>query len=160
MNFLITGGAGFVGSYVVEKLLEHNPKKIFIVDNMIRGSQRNMASFINNPKVEFIQDDIRNQKLMEKLINESDYCFHLAALRINRCAENPVEAFDVMVKANMDYWTPYSTFDEGGEGLVRAITDLVAADINHEKYPATAVCDVKQSLNEVRITTNMDDCAN
>lgn len=67
-------------------------------------------------------------------------------------------AFDVMVKANMDYWTPYSNFDEGGEGIVSAINDLIAADQNHEKYPSTAVCDVKKSLNEVKIITNMDGC--
>jgi UDP-glucose 4-epimerase len=95
----VTGGAGFVGSYVVEQLLERSPKKIIIVDNMIRGSKRNMASFINNPLVEFIEGDIRDQELMQKCMEQSDYLFHLAALRITRCAENPVEAYSVMIDA-------------------------------------------------------------
>ncbi|PCJ81809.1 MAG: NAD-dependent epimerase [Flavobacteriales bacterium] len=99
---LVTGGAGFVGSYIVEKLLPFEPAKIFIIDNMIRGSHRNMEHFINHSLVEFYEDDIRNGQLMDDLMSQSDYCFHLAALRINRCAENQPEAFDVMVKATFD----------------------------------------------------------
>ncbi|KTC90967.1 M4 family metallopeptidase [Fluoribacter dumoffii] len=83
---------------------------------------------------------------------------HLFYIMANQPSWNTRLAFDVMVKANMDYWTPYSNFDEGGEGLVSAINDLVAADPNHVRYPATAVCDVKKSLNEVKIVTNMDGC--
>ena len=98
-KFLVTGGAGFVGSYVVEKLLQQNPGRIFIVDNLIRGSYENMKSFIKNPLVEFIRDDIRNYALMDELIKQCDYIFHLAALRITRCADNPSEAFPVMAEA-------------------------------------------------------------
>lgn len=83
---------------------------------------------------------------------------HLFYILANQPNWNTRLAFDVMVKANMDYWTPYSNFDEGGEGLVSAINDLIAGDLNHEKYPSTAVCDVKKSLNEVKIITNMDGC--
>lgn len=98
-TFLVTGGAGFVGSYIVERLLHQNPGKVFIVDNLIRGSYENMKDFINNPAVEFIQDDIRNYSLMDDLIKQCDYIFHLAALRITRCADNPLEAFPVMAEA-------------------------------------------------------------
>ena len=47
-TILITGGAGFIGSYVVEELIRLNPKKIIIIDNLIRGSFENMNNFINN----------------------------------------------------------------------------------------------------------------
>ncbi|STY30500.1 zinc metalloproteinase precursor [Legionella wadsworthii] len=83
---------------------------------------------------------------------------HLFYILANQPDWNTRLAFDVMVKANMDYWTPYSNFDDGGEGMVSAITDLVAGDPNHEKYPSTAVCDVKKSLNEVKISTSLDGC--
>ena len=46
-SFLVTGGAGFIGSYVVEELLALNPKKIIIIDNMLRGSLENMNGFIS-----------------------------------------------------------------------------------------------------------------
>jgi UDP-glucose 4-epimerase len=98
-TIFITGGAGFIGSYVTEELLTHKPKKIIILDNFIRGSFDNMASFINHPVVEFIEGDIRDEALVEKCVSGCDYIFHMAALRINACAANPQEGFDVMLKA-------------------------------------------------------------
>lgn len=101
-NILVTGGAGFLGSYIIEQLLTYKPQNIFIIDNLIRGSKRNMASFINNPIVTFYEDDIRNTKLVNNLISKSDYCFHTAALRINKCAEDPVDAYDVMFSSTFN----------------------------------------------------------
>ena len=98
-TILITGGAGFVGSYVAEEVLKLNPAKIIIVDNFIRGSRNNMSSFISNPLIEFIEGDIRDEKLMEDVLSRSQYVFHLAALRINACAANPVDGFEVMIKS-------------------------------------------------------------
>ena len=96
---LVTGGAGFIGSYVVEELLKLEPKEIRIIDNFIRGSEANMVSFRNNPIVSVVTGDIRDQVLMNKLVAGCDYVFHMAALRINACAANPAEGFDVMMKA-------------------------------------------------------------
>lgn len=101
-KILITGGAGFVGSYIVEDLLKFNPKKIIIIDNMIRGTHNNMANFINNPIVSFHEGDIRDEELMEKLVKGCDYVYHLAALRINACATDPSTAFDVMLNATFN----------------------------------------------------------
>ena len=98
-TIFITGGAGFIGSYVVEELLTLTPGKIIILDNLIRGSYDNMKNFIDNPVVEFINGDIRNRDLLEECIKKSDYVFHMAALRINACAANPDEGFEVMLKA-------------------------------------------------------------
>lgn len=98
-RILITGGAGFIGSYLVEELLEHQPQRIVILDNLIRGRYENMQSFSNNSIVEFIEGDIRDVHLLEKCISQVDYVFHMAALRINACAANPKEAFEVMLKS-------------------------------------------------------------
>ena len=99
---VVTGGAGFIGSYVIEELLNYKPARIIIIDNFIRGSQRNMQNFINNPIVQVIDGDIRDYALMEKIFNGADYVFHMAALRINACAANPREGFDVMLKSTFD----------------------------------------------------------
>ena len=96
---LVTGGAGFIGSYVVEELLQLEPKEIRIIDNFIRGSEANMKSFRNNPLLTFVNGDIRDIALMEELITGCNYVFHMAALRINACAANPAQGFDVMMKA-------------------------------------------------------------
>ncbi len=101
-TILITGGAGFIGSYVAEELLKLEPKKIVIIDNFIRGSKENMKSFYGNPVVEFHQGDMRDTALLEKCIEGCDYVFHMAALRINSCAANPREAFDVMLKSTFE----------------------------------------------------------
>ena len=104
-QILVTGGAGFIGSYVVEELLKYQPHKIIIVDNFVRGSLENMSAFANNPIVEFIEGDIRDISLMEKCIVNVDYVFHMAALRINACAAQPSEGFEVMLKATFDLAT-------------------------------------------------------
>jgi UDP-glucose 4-epimerase len=99
---LVTGGAGFIGSYVIEELLPLQPKKIIIIDNLIRGSLANMKNYIKSPVVEFHNGDIRDLELLEKCIKGTDYVFHMAALRINSCAANPREGFEVMLKSTFE----------------------------------------------------------
>jgi UDP-glucose 4-epimerase len=99
---LVTGGAGFIGSYVVEELLQHNPLKIIIIDNFIRGSEENMKSFRNNPVIDFHQGDVRDYNLLENFISGCDFVFHMAALRINACAANPRDGFEVMLNATFN----------------------------------------------------------
>jgi len=101
-TILVTGGAGFIGSYVIEELLPLKPKKVIIIDNFIRGSQANMKNFAGHPSVEFHQGDIRDLELLEKCIAGTDYVFHMAALRINACAADPKEGFDVMLQATFN----------------------------------------------------------
>ena len=99
---LVTGGAGFIGSYVIEELIPLHPKKIIIIDNLVRGSHLNMKNFIKNPVIEFHNGDIRDLDLLEKCISGTDYVFHMAALRINSCAANPREGFEVMLKSTFE----------------------------------------------------------
>jgi UDP-glucose 4-epimerase len=101
-NILITGGAGFIGSFVVEELLKYDPKKIIIIDNFSRGSIENIESFISNPAVVLIKGDIRDVGLLEKNLLNADYVFHMAALRINACAASPKDGFDVMLKSTFE----------------------------------------------------------
>jgi UDP-glucose 4-epimerase len=97
-RILITGGAGFIGSTLVEELLRHDPARIIIIDNFSRATTENVKSFANNARVDLVQEDIRNNDLLTKLLSRVDYVFHLAALRINACAADPAEGFDVMMK--------------------------------------------------------------
>ena len=101
-TILITGGAGFIGSYVVEELLPLKPRKIIIIDNFIRGSRENMKNFIDDPVIELHEGDVRDVAKLEECIAPCDFVFHMAALRINSCAANPKEGFEVMLKSTFD----------------------------------------------------------
>ena len=101
-TILVTGGAGFIGSYLIEQLLPYDPKQILIIDNFMRGSEENMKSFRNDPRIEFVEGDIRNVSLLDSLVSRADYVFHMAALRINACAANPRDGFDVMMQSTFN----------------------------------------------------------
>jgi len=98
-TILLTGGAGFVGSHIVAELLAHHPRRVIVLDNFLRGSPSNLADYQENTALELIEGDIRNTFLLESLVKQADYVFHLAALRINACAANPQEGFEVMLQA-------------------------------------------------------------
>lgn len=101
-KILITGGAGFIGSYVIEELLKHDPEIIIILDNLIRGKVENIESFIDNSKIKFVNGDIRDYEILSSCVSGCDYVFHMAALRINACAANPKEGFDVMMDSTFN----------------------------------------------------------
>jgi UDP-glucose 4-epimerase len=96
-RILITGGAGFVGSHIADQLLRENVGEIILLDNFVRGSKGNISEALESGKTRLIEGDIRDEDLLDNLLKGIDYCFHMAALRITQCAENPREAKDVMI---------------------------------------------------------------
>ncbi|GIV28327.1 MAG: epimerase [Bacteroidia bacterium] len=86
-NYLITGGAGFIGSHLTEYLVHQNCK-VIIIDNLSTGSLENIRHL---KSVEFIQSDINDIKTLNKVLPKVDFIFHLAALgSVNRSVENPL----------------------------------------------------------------------
>jgi UDP-glucose 4-epimerase len=96
-RILITGGAGFVGSHITDQLLRENVAEIILLDNFVRGSKGNISGALESGKTRLIEGDIRDKELLGNLLEGIDYCFHMAALRITQCSENPREAKDVMI---------------------------------------------------------------
>ena len=78
--FLITGGAGFIGSNLVAYLLQNNAKKVRVVDNLATGFMKNLEPFQNNPSFEFLEGDIRNLETCKKAMEGIDFVSHQAAL--------------------------------------------------------------------------------
>ncbi|QEW23427.1 UDP-glucose 4-epimerase (plasmid) [Paracoccaceae bacterium] len=96
---LVTGGSGFVGSHIVDQLLDEHVERIVVVDNMVRGRPENLAEALQSSRVQLVQADIRDRAAMSRLVAGSDIVFHQAALRITHCASEPDEAMSVMVQA-------------------------------------------------------------
>jgi UDP-glucose 4-epimerase len=95
-NFLVTGGAGFIGSHLVEKLTEDKKNKIFVIDNLSNGKKSNLQKVYK--KIKFINCDLSDTKKMEKisfLMKKIDCIIHLAALAdIVPSIDNPRKYFD------------------------------------------------------------------
>ena len=79
-SFLVTGGAGFIGSHLAEYLLKHNAKKVRVLDNLANGKQSNLDVLKKYSAFEFIEGDIRNLETCQQACNGIDYVSHQAAL--------------------------------------------------------------------------------
>ncbi len=90
-NFLVTGGAGFIGSNLVEYLLKYGAKKVRVLDNLSNGYRENIQEFMNHPSFEFIEGDIRNLDTCKQALIDIDYVSHQAALgSVPRSIDNPL----------------------------------------------------------------------
>ena len=97
-TFLVTGGAGFIGSNLVEYLLKYNAKKVIVLDNLSNGFKHNIEPFIKNSKFEFILGDIRDIEVCEKTMNGVDYVLHQAALgSVPRSIKDPLTSNEVNI---------------------------------------------------------------
>ena len=99
---LVTGGAGFVGSHIIDLLCDEGCNEIVALDNMVRGRPENLRAAIARGPVRLVEGDVRDGKLMAELVGSSDIVFHQAALRITHCAAEPRLALEVMVDATFD----------------------------------------------------------
>lgn len=95
--FLVTGGAGFVGSHVADQLLARGAKKVISIDNFVRGSRDNIEDALKTGRFEQVEGDIRDRHLVDELTKGADYVFHQAALRITACAADPRGGHEVMM---------------------------------------------------------------
>ncbi|MDR7191192.1 UDP-glucose 4-epimerase [Microbacterium sp. BE35] len=94
---LVTGGAGTIGSTLVDQLLDAGVAHVDVLDNLVRGRRANLDAALATGKVELVDGDIRDAKLIDDLTAGKDVVFHQAAIRITQCAEEPRLALEVLV---------------------------------------------------------------
>ena len=97
MRYLITGGAGFIGSHLAEALLARGDE-VFILDDLSTGSVENVRHLKKNPRFHYFFDSITNKHLLAELVDESDVVFHLAAaVGVRLIVESPVRTLETNV---------------------------------------------------------------
>ncbi|MEO8256017.1 MAG: NAD-dependent epimerase/dehydratase family protein [Acidobacteriota bacterium] len=96
-RILVTGGAGLIGSHITDQLLLEDPAEIVILDSFVRGRRENLAAALADGRVTIVTGDLRDAALVTRVTEGIDIVFHLAAIRITQCAEEPRLALEVLV---------------------------------------------------------------
>lgn len=101
-SYLVTGGAGTIGSEIVDQLLAAGAGHVDVLDNLVRGRRDNIAEALASGKVSLVEGDIRDTVLVGELARGKDIVFHQAAIRITQCAEEPRLAFEVLAQGTFN----------------------------------------------------------
>ena len=132
-KFLVTGGAGLIGSHIVDQLVEAGAAEIRVFDNLSRGGLANLESSRDHPSVSIVEGDIRDVAQLRDATAGVDGVFHLAALRITHCAENPRLALETLVDGTFN--VAEAAVDAGVGKLVFSSSASVLGDA--ESFPTT-----------------------
>ena len=105
-SFLVTGGAGFIGSNIIKYLVKHNAGEIRIVDNLSNGYLENIEEFLSLPNVVFYEESLVDMMVCEKVVKDVDFVIHQAALgSVPRSINNPIATNEANVSAFLNLLT-------------------------------------------------------
>ena len=130
---LVTGGAGTIGSHVVDELVRGGAAEIVVLDNLVRGRAENLAWATANGPVRLVQGDIRDVSLVREVTRGKDLVFHLAAIRITQCVEEPRLANEVLVDGT------FNVLEAAAAENVRKVVASSSASVYGlaEEFPTT-----------------------
>jgi UDP-glucose 4-epimerase len=120
---LVTGGAGLVGSHLVDRLIDEGANEIRVLDNLTRGRRENLAEAEARGPVVFLEGDVRDREAVREAALGCDFVFHQAAIRITRCAEQPRECVDVLVNGT------FNVFEAAVAARVRKVVYASSASV-------------------------------
>jgi UDP-glucose 4-epimerase len=130
-KILVAGGAGFIGSHIVDKLIETDAE-VTVLDSLDTGRMENIDQHKRNKNFHFVKGDVRSFKLVKKLVNNADAVFNLAAaVSVPRSVENPLLVNDVNVKGTLNLLK--ASLDSGVRRFIQASSASVYGDA--EKLP-------------------------
>ncbi len=132
MRALVTGGCGFIGSHVVEKLIkEERFDEVVVLDSLVKGKLETIQYLIDKGKVRFIEGDIRCRDIVDEAMAGVDYVFHLAAIHIAGSLRSPEECIDINIKGS------YNVFRSALEHKVKRVIYSSSSSVygNPRKIP-------------------------
>ncbi|WP_211240773.1 NAD-dependent epimerase/dehydratase family protein [Hamadaea tsunoensis] len=130
---LVTGGAGTIGSHVVDLLVQGGATEVIVLDNLVRGRLANLRESLPSGVVRVVEGDIRDAALVRDLTEGMDLVFHLAALRITQCAQEPRLANEVLVDGT------FNVIEAAADAGVRKVIASSSASVYGlaEQFPTT-----------------------
>lgn len=150
---LVTGGAGTIGSTIVDQLVEAGAAEVIVLDNFVRGRAENLATALASGKVQVTDGDIRDRQLVAKVMAGVDVVFHQAAIRITQCATDPRLAVEVLVDGT------YEVIEAAADAGVRKVVAASSASVyglatefptaeNHHPYANDTLYGAAKTFNE------------
>jgi UDP-glucose 4-epimerase len=94
---VVVGGAGFIGSHVVDRLVDEPVAEIVVLDNFVRGTRANLEQASADARVSIVEGSIADRDLLRRTLEGADFVFHLAALWLYECVHHPRDAVDINV---------------------------------------------------------------
>ncbi|GAA3796662.1 NAD-dependent epimerase/dehydratase family protein [Cellulomonas soli] len=130
---LVTGGAGTIGSTIVDQLLDAGAAHVVVLDNLVRGRRENLEGALATGKVDLVVGDLRDRDLVHDVTRGQDLVFHQAAIRITQCAEEPRLALEVLVDGT------FTVLEAAAEHKVDKVIAASSASVYGlaEQFPTT-----------------------
>jgi UDP-glucose 4-epimerase len=130
---LVTGGAGTIGSTIVDQLVAAGSAEVIVLDNFVRGRRENLAGALASGNIRLVEGDIRDRALVTSLMSGIDLVFHQAAIRITQCATDPRLCLEVLVDGT------YEVIEAAADAGVRKVVAASSASIYGlaEEFPTT-----------------------
>ena len=122
-RYLVTGGAGTIGSAIVEQLVLAGAREVVVLDDLVRGRADNLSIAQKAGPVRLVVGDIRDRDLVRSLMPGIDVVFHQAAIRITQCASEPRLAIEVLVDGT------YEVIEAAVDAGVRKVVAASSASV-------------------------------
>jgi UDP-glucose 4-epimerase len=150
---LVTGGAGLIGSHVVDRLIDEGAGEIRVLDNLVRGCQGNLAAARARRAIRFVEGDVRDRATVGRAVAGCDYVVHQAAIRITLCAVRPRECMEVLVNGTFNVME--AAVESGVKKVVYASSasvygaaEVFPTDERHHPYGNRTLYGAAKLMNE------------
>ncbi|MFJ3905507.1 aminotransferase class I/II-fold pyridoxal phosphate-dependent enzyme [Streptomyces sp. NPDC090025] len=152
-RILVTGGAGTIGSHVTDLLVEGGAREVVVLDNFVRGRRANLAKALASGRISLVEGDIRDAATVRRVTEGTDLVYHLAAIRITQCAEEPRLANEVMVDGTFNVLEAAAAAGVGkviasSSASVYGLAESFPTDERHHPYNNDTFYGAAKAFNE------------